>query len=236
GEGSAKTYPDIAGSYVARPAAMAELDGRLLIADLGSPVIHSIDARDPCQLTPLTPLIATSFEEPSRVVTTSRVAISPLSPTGARYVYAVDEFGDELASVIPFDISPTASGRTPIVRSGSALNPFEAPDRIEFSAAVKDVAFALLERPVPDAATGEAISGTLCNPNPGISDTSIGALYRPVSDNSGARPGQLRGLFGYALLSDGRLSLIDIEDFDRDCRRPKTLNASATLDFRGCAH
>ncbi len=235
-EGPAKTYPDIAGTYVARPAAMAALDGRLLIADRGSPVIHSIDARDPCQLTPLAPLIATSFEDPSRVVTTSRVAISPLSPTGARYVYAVDEFGDELASVIPFDISPTSSGRTPIVRSGSALNPFEAPDRIEFSAPVKDVAFALLERPEADAATGEAISGTLCNPDPSISDTSIEALYRPTSDTSGARPAALRGLFGYALLSDGRLSLIDIEDFDRECRRPKSLNATGTMDFRGCVN
>lgn len=236
GGSGAMTYPDLAGTYQASPAGMDELDGTLVIADRSAPVVHLIDARDPCNLEALEPLIATSFEDPTRVVTTSRVAVSPLTPTGKRYVYAVDEFGQELASVIAFDVSPTAVSRTPIVRSGAPLNPFESPDRIEFSSAVKDVAFAMLSRPVADAATGEAISGTLCNPDPNISENSIQAAYRPTSDDEGARPYALRGLFGYALLSDARLALIDIEDFDHECRRPISLNPSSQMDFRGCVN
>src|SRR5690606_20743529 len=59
--------------------------------------------------------------------------------------------------------------------------------------------------------------------------------YRPTSnDDLGARPGLLRGLFGYALLSNGNVAIVDIEDLDAPCRRPVTANHSSTPDFRGC--
>lgn len=233
-------YPDIEGEYEPRPAGFDLLGGRLLVADRGSPLIHVLDVSDPCAIEEGQPLVAASFNDPARIVTTSRVAQSPETQSGQRFVYAVDEVGGELASVVVFDLSEGEGSRLPLVRPGSPLNPFEAPDRLEFGSAVKDVAFARLERPQRDPAVGEAITGVACNPDPTIDPDSIGARYRSdesgsgAFDDVGASPAVLRGVFGYALLSDGRSMVIDIEDLDAACRRPKSLNPSEALDFRGC--
>lgn len=232
--GFVREYPEIAGEYEPSPAGMDMLDDLLLVADRAGPLVHVLDAADPCDLSEQEPLVATSFSNPSRVVTTSRVAVSPLTQDSRRFVYALDEQGDELASVMVFDVSAGASSRLPLIREGSALISFEAPDRLEFSAAVKDVGFAKLDDPYIDPITGESVTGVHCNPDPGISQDAIEALYRPSSDEAGARPFQLRGLFGYALLSSGRLVVVDVEDFDADCRRPISVNVSSEPDFRGC--
>src|SRR5690606_10969552 len=118
--------------------------------------------------------------------------------------------------------------------SGSPLLPFEAPDRIEFTSAVKDIGFALTDRSQIDPVTGAATSGILCDPDPSVSRDSPGALYRPSSEISGAGPFVMRGLFAYALLGNGGVSVIDVEDFDAACRRPVTVNRSDEMDFRGC--
>lgn len=236
GTGNFQYYPEIAGEYSPQPSGMDALEGNLLVADKGGPLVHLLDAREPCDLSELEPLIATSYETPDRFVTTSRVAVSPLTQSGQRFVYTIDEKGDELASVIAFEVSAGASSRLPLLREGSPLVSFEAPDRLEFAAAVKDVGFAALDAPYIDPVTGESVTGVLCDPNPSTSSSSLGALYRPSSDDAGARPLQLRGTFGYALLSSGRLAVIDIEDFDAPCRRPKEVNTSSELDSRGCAN
>src|SRR5690606_32428640 len=80
-----------------------------------------------------------------------------------------------------------------------------------------------------------AVTGIECNPDPAASSSDLGISYRPTSDTTGAGPNVLRGLFGYALLSDGAVSVIDIEDFDQACRRPKERNRTSELDFRGCS-
>lgn len=219
-----------------RPAGMASQDGMLLVADRATPAVHVVDAHDPCSLTELAPLVATSFEQPERVVTTSRVALSPRTADGRRFAYAVDELGDEQASIMVFDLTPGVVSRTPLVRPGSVDAFLEPPDRIEFGSPVKDVAFALFDQPEPDVATGVGTVGTLCDPDPRASSTSIGASYRSSNDFvTGAAPRKLRGLFGYALLGSGSLALIDIEDFDAPCRRPHVANPDAVPDWRGCA-
>ncbi len=229
-------------SFTPRPAGMA-LDGsRLFIADQGSPLVHVLDVSDPCSVVEQEPLVATSFLSPERVVTTSRVAVSPVSTTGQQFVYAIDELGedasrlgDNVASVMVFDVSPGQSQRTPLVRANSALVPFEPPDRIEFAAAAKDVTFALHDRPLADLVTGEAVIGTRCDPNPGVDLSSPAARYRSSSSfDSGAGPNTLRGLFGFVLLSNGQVAVIDVDDFDAACRRPRTTNQAAREDFRGC--
>ena len=227
-------YPDIAGDYESHPAGMDTYGDLLAIADRGAPLIHLLDARDPCQLVELEPLYATSYNSPARKVTTSRVAISPVTKAGEQFVYAIDEVGDELSDIIPFDVSSGSISRLPLLRSGSPLLPFEAPDRLSFGAAVKDVAFAQLDRPLSEPVLGQSFSDITCDPNPNLSQSAVGAQYRPSSDEVGAGPSVLRGTFAYALLSSGRLSVIDIEDYDAPCRRPRTLNPSSTPDFRGC--
>ncbi len=45
----------------------------------------------------------------------------------------------------------------------------------------------------------------------------------------------LRGLFGFAMLSNGQVAVIDVEDFDKPCRRPVTSNMSKDFeDLHGC--
>lgn len=236
GETTWVTYQEVGGSYTPRPAGMAQNRSVVLVADQGAPVIHQIDTTDACAPTELTPLYATSFEEPTRVVTTSEIAVSPVTPSGARYAYVVDEVGDGRSNVMVFDLASSAQSRAPLVREGAPLIPAEAPDRLEFPTGVKDVGFALLDRASIDPATGVATTGVHCDPDPSTSRNAPGARHRPNSDlDDTAEPGVLRGLFGYVLLSNGGVSVIDIEDFDAACRRPSEANRSATLDHRGCS-
>lgn len=235
GEDPWVVYDALGGTYESRPAGMDHRDGTLLLSDQASPIIHRYDTRDVCQLAPLEPLIATSFDEPDRVVTTSRVALSPKTASGTQVVYAVDERGDGASNVIVFDVSEGVSSRVPLVRSGAPLLSHQSPDRISFGSNVQDVTFALIDRAEVDPATGVATTGIECNPDPTLPLSDPGARYRPSSETVGAGPYVMRGLFGYALLSNGLVSVIDIEDFDAACRRPRTTNEASSLDFRGCA-
>lgn len=235
GEGGVFVYDQLGGDYLPHPSGMDERDGLVIVADHASPVVHRIDARDACAPSTLSPFYLTSLLQPGRVVTSSRVAISPQTPTGGQYVYAIDEIGNQLSSVAIFDISEGTYANTPLVRPYSSTMPLESPDRIEFSSAVKDVAFVYQDRPIASPATGVGATGTACDPDPDATGKTIAAEYRPTSnDDLGARPGLLRGLFGYALLSNGNVAIVDIEDLDAPCRRPVTANHSSTPDFRGC--
>lgn len=219
----------------ARPAGMAAREGSLLVADRGAPVVH-VFPETPCSLDEQAPLVVTSLEQPSRVVTTSKVAISPTTPSGERYAYVVDDRGRDHASVAVFDLTPGRVSRTPLIRPDSTSMPLEPADRIEFAAAVKDVGFASLDWAVPDPDTDVSTTGVRCDPDPDLPDDAAGALYRPSQDlTTGARPTRLRGLFGFALLSSGGVGVIDIDDFDAECRRPTGTNQAAGPDFRGCS-
>ncbi|HEY3497638.1 MAG TPA: hypothetical protein VGK73_23230, partial [Polyangiaceae bacterium] len=223
-------------SYTAQPTGMAALDGRLYVADQGVPLVHVLDVSSPCNLNELPPLLPMSFEDPMRVVTTSRVAVSPLTPSGKRFVYALDQDDRPTASLMAFDVSPGSTDRTPIVRSGSLYLPGEQPDRIQFLSPVGDVTFALRDLPREDPDTGVATGGLMCDPNPAAESSEPGTLYRPSGDyTSGARPVLLRGLFGFAMLTSGEVAVIDVEDFDAPCRRPLETNPLGSPDFRGCA-
>jgi hypothetical protein len=219
------------------PAGFALADnGTLYVADATAPVVHVIDAKDPCALSEQPPLFTRSIENSSRVVTTSRLAVSPLTPSAKRFVYAIDQFDWPTASVMAFDVSPGSTNRTPIVRPGAALLPFEAADRIQFAGSPKDLTFVLRDRPEVDPATGNVAVGESCDPDPTHTATdSVGALYRPSLDyTTGARALELRGVFASVLLTNGQVSIVDVEDFDAPCRRPTSVNQSSEEDFRGC--
>jgi len=233
--GDTMTYGPFDGPFTPRPTNMDDRDGWLLVADENAPVVHML-ASDPCSLEEHQPLVLTSFIEPERVVTSKRVAISPRTPTGQQFAYVVDEHGDKFASIAVFDLTPGRMTRTPLLRPYSTEMLAEPPDRITFGAPVKDVAFAYIDRPAIDPDTEIGIGRIACDPDPAVSDTEGGGVYRPASDfDSGAQPSVMRGLFAYALLSSGAVATIDVEDLDAACRRPAEGNASAVPDFRGCA-
>jgi hypothetical protein len=218
-----------------QPAGFAVDEGRLYVADQAAPVIHVLDTSNVCEMVELPPLLPMSLREPDRVVTTRRVAVSPLTPSNKRFVYAIDAEDQPGASVMVFDVSPDSNERTPLVRSGSPELPGEKPDRLGLASSAKDVTFAYRDLPYADPVTGVGTFGTLCDPDPALPADSPAALARPSRDfSSGARPGLLRGLFGFVLMSDGTIAVVDVEDFDAPCRRPVSANQSSTPDFRGC--
>jgi hypothetical protein len=221
-----------------QPAGLAlSDDNRLYIADQAAPVIHVLDTSSVCNLSELPSLLPMSLREPQRIVTTRRVAVSPLTPAGQRFVYAIDAEDQPGASVMAFDVSPGSTNPTPLVRSGSVELRNEKPDRLWLRSAAKDVTFAYRDIPYVDGATGAAQFGTRCDPDPNPAlDGTPAALARPNGDyTAGARPGLLRGLFGFILHIDGSIAVVDVDDFDAACRRPIAANASSVPDFRGCS-
>jgi hypothetical protein len=217
------------------PGGMAMSGTELYVADRSLPVVHVLDVTDPCSPTENPPLLPYSYLAPKRVVTTSRVAVSPLTPTGKQFVYAIDEDDQPTASVMVFDVSAGVTNRTPVVFPGAPRQPFSAPDRLRFSAPARDVRFVMRDFPAPDPVTGVGQFGLTCDPNPDLSLTAAAAQYRPNSDfTSGARPANLRGVFGFVMLTNGQIPIIDVEDFDAPCRRPIFKNTSTLPDFRGC--
>jgi hypothetical protein len=230
----ATLYPPITAT-APTPAGMALSGSQLYVADHTLPVVHVLDVSDPCAAVEQTPLLPEAYLDPNRVVTTSRVAVSPLTPTGKQYVYAIDEKDQPTASIMVFDVSAGTTSRTPVIFSGAPRQPYSPPDRIRFSAPVRDVSFVIRDFPEPDPTTGVGVFGVQCDPNPTASVTSPGALYRPTSDfTDGARPVNLRGVFGFAMLTNGQIPIIDVEDFDAPCRRPIYPNPTSVEDFRGC--
>ena len=221
-----------------QPAGIALADDRLYVADQAAPVVHVLDTNSVCGMHELDALLPMSLREPQRIVTTNRVAVSPLTPAGRRFAYAIDAEDQPGASVMVFDVSPGATERTPLVRSGSPELPGEPkPDRLMIGSSARDVTFAYRDIPYVDPKTGVAEFGVRCNPDPTADSSSPGALARTATDfATGARPGLLRGLFGFILLTNGSIAVVDEDDFDSDCRRPVSTNPDSTPDFRGCAN
>jgi hypothetical protein len=225
-----------------RPGGLALVDDRLtgeerlFVSDRGAPVIHVLDAKNPCALAEKEPLLPMSYTNPSAAVTTKRLAASPLTSQQKRYLYAVED-SNPGGRLMFFDISLGATDRTPLLRPRSALMPLEDPDRITFGAPVNDVTFARPDRIKADAITGSGPVGVFCDPDP-AKDPNLGpAKFRPSPElGEGARPSLLRGVFGFAALSSGSVGIIDVEDFDAPCRRPASVNTASTPDFRGCSN
>lgn len=222
-----------------RPAGFGVSDGRLFVGDLGVPLVHVLDTSSVCGARELPSLLPMSYVEPWRVVTTSRVGVTPVTPAGKQFVYAVDSNDQPTSSVMMFDVSDGVTDRTPIVRPGWPKQPREAADRLQFPAPVADLTFALRDLADSDPATGVAELGTECDPDPALplNPPPPEVQYRSNADHTqGARPRLLRGLFGLVLLTNGQVYVVDVDDFDHKCRRPIGANASSTPDFRGCAN
>jgi len=234
------TYPAQHVSAAATPGGFAAAADSVYIADLTRPVIHVLDVKDPCKAKELEPLLPRSYNEPNRLVTTSRVAVSPPTRQGNQFLYAIDQNDQPSASVMAFDLGKIASNpdndnlRTPLIVKNFPRTPvMRAPDRLRFPAPVRDVSFVMRDFPKADPETGAGEYGLSCNPDPNASTPDT--LYQPNADYSdGARPINLRGLFGFAMLTNGQVAVIDVEDFDAPCRRPVTTNPAKDEDLHGC--
>lgn len=222
-------------SFDARPSDFALQEDTLYVSDYEAPVIHVLDVADPCNIEERPPLLPQSFMDPSAVITTRKVAASPLTPSGKRYVYAVDGSAQSAGSVMVFDVSRESGQRTPVIRPRSREIDREPPDRIQFDQEVADIEFAVHDFPEADPRTGVAVEGVSCEPQPERSG-SVGALYRPdPEDGEGAGPRKLRGAFAFVVLHSGFVVTVDIEDLDAPCRRPASVNRSDVPDLFGCA-
>jgi len=238
------TYATTNMSALPTPGGLAVLGDHVYVADNTRSVVHRLDVSDPCTDKELPPLLPVSFEQPWRAVTTSRVAVSPLSitsknPGGQQFLYAIDQNDPQAASVMVFDLTvidpKDDSTRTPLIFPGAPRQPYLPVDRLRFNAPAKDVSFVLRDFPKPDGTTGAGQFGLTCEPDPGVPLSDPATLYRPNSDYSdGARPINLRGMFGFAMLSNGQVAIIDADDFDAPCRRPVTSNPGAVEDIHGC--
>lgn len=222
---SSKT-PDYAAQYTPQPTSLAYAAGKLYVSDLNAPVIHVLDMPTPCEPVELLPLLPTSAETPERIVKTTRIAVmDQATPDFERFLYAVDV---DDASVMIFDVSEGSTNRSPLVRPHPEWNPLAARDRVKFAAAPVDLMIIQRDVPATIEGTGVAPAGLRCDPNPalklcesGVEVCDPATAYRttPAYD-LGAGPLKLRGVFAFAALSSGRIAVIDIDDFDADCRGP----------------
>jgi len=213
-EQTQSTQP-LAQSFAAQPSDMALDDRRLYVADSGSPVIHVVDMPTPCAPIERPGLLALSAENPERVVTTTRIALSPPTLDLKRFLYAIDDVD---GSLMFFDISNGSTTRTPVQRNDTGINPFQPADRIRFQ--VPPRALISLEHlnDTADPSTGSSVP-VRCDPNP--DSTGPGAIYRTASTyDSGARPTLLRGVFSFVVLASGDIVTIDVDDYDSPCRGP----------------
>jgi hypothetical protein len=227
------------------------------VADSMLPLIHVVDVSDPASPKELDPLLATSVVNPTRSVTVGQLAVSPVTsqfthPSGraSRYLYAIDQ-GE--GSLMVYDVTDPLDGpRSPMERPHPELNPFVDPDRIAFSAPVATLTFAMHDWPLANQAAVAAgtsptpyYSGLMCNPNPNAHpDAGVfldnGAYYRVdqaglIQTNGTADffPGRLRGVFGFATLSNGTIVAIDVDDWDAPCRRPDPMATTNVTDLGG---
>ncbi len=211
-------------------------ESRLYVADSQTPLVHVLDATDPCDLRALEPLQPQSLTRPDAIITTRKVAVSPLTPGGKRFVYAIDDsMSASAGTVMAFDVSPQSTQRTPIVRERANYLPLEDPDRITVQGHASDVEFVFLDFPnsvprVGSTTVGVQIEGVACEPNPNeASSDSLEASYR-----DSASPAELRGTFAYVTTFDGQVHVVDVEDLDAQCRRPIPANPGPQEDLAGC--
>jgi hypothetical protein len=207
--------------YRAHPVHLSQdpENGLVYVADDMAPVVHVIDVADPCSPVERPPLLPMSVLDPWRVVYTREVAVSSTTTSGKKFAYAIDQ---REGSMMIFDVSTGSTNRTPLLRPYPDRNPFQARDRIAFTVPIKSLVF-LMRDPTPlgDPVTGAAVAGITCDPD--ANSTAIGTGYRTSADfTTGANPRKLRGIYGAAMLTNGQIVFIDVDDFDAACRRPKT--------------
>ncbi|CAN5315428.1 hypothetical protein BH09MYX1_BH09MYX1_15620 [soil metagenome] len=222
-------------------------DGRFLyIGDDALPIVHAVDTLGG-KLSELAPYVASSLITPSRIVTTTEIAVSPVTHDFKRYLYALD---DRDGTIIIYDASdPLTAKREPMVRPNAELTPAQPPDRVRFAQPVTAFSFVRHDQPLQNVYPGKPNfvqrTGLQCNPNRLVerndqssslgpftdtsgnaTDVALGAYYRAnIAQNIELGPARLRGVFAFATLTTGQVVVIDVDDWDAACRRPSHLTS-----------
>jgi hypothetical protein len=216
-----------------RLVSVARDDQMLYVADEKVPLVHVLDMstlQKGVAPRELPPYLATSQTDPGRAIQLTQLAVSPPTRDYKRYLYAIDKIE---GSILVFDVTdPAKAQRSPLSRPHPELNPFQAPDRIAFSAPVVAVAFARHDLPLQQlngVPTPSSASGVLCNPNHNLDSNplaDLGYFYRANSTDPGQDigPRRLRGIFAFATLGNGQVLTIDVDDWDSPCRRPSDMS------------
>jgi hypothetical protein len=217
----------------------AVADGHILyVADDTLPVIHVIDMTTAGAPREIDPLLATSIVNPSRKVSVGTLAVSPPTRDYRRFLYALDK---REGSIIVYDVTDIGTlpdaPHVPLTRPHPETNPFQPPDRILFNVPVAAISFARHDFAPRENGqiSGAAKRGLLCNPNDNAGTDPArfvdpGAFYRAnVPDQIvSLGPYRLRGIFGFATLSNGTIVTIDVDDWDAPCRRPANMEIATS--------
>jgi hypothetical protein len=203
-------------SFKPLPAGMTRDGDRLYIADRAAPVIHRLDMKSPCEPFELPPLATASAEDPNRTVFTSRVAVSPLTLDLERYLYAIDVID---GSIMVYDVSDDSPSLFPLQRANAQTNPFQPTDRLRFQTPPRDIVILQHQNDNANEVTGSTLP-IRCDATSG--SNSPGSDYQTNDEfDRGAGPRRLRGVFAFAILESGDIVVIDIDDYDAECRGPK---------------
>ncbi len=229
GTGDAGAVPEA--SDAPRIGDGARDDHYLYLADSARPVVHVIDVADPAKPKELAPYVLTSAVDATRVGGTLSVAVSPPTRNFKRFLYAIDSVD---GSIAVFDATdPTTASRAPLQRPHPEANPFQAPDRLVFGAKAAQVAFARHDFPLLRDAKGNVLpspkTGLLCNPNPGATDDGVAYTANGNYTATALGPNRLRGIFGFVTLTNGEVTVIDVDDWDAPCRRPADLGGTVPV-------
>lgn len=210
----------------AQPRTFVKDRSKLYVTDSALPIVHVVDLTYPLAPKEREPLVTSSLTDPNRMVTVKDLAVSPETREYKRYLYAVDE---KQGSLMVYDVTDDNSPRMPLTRPHPQSNPFDATDRVTFTAPIAAVQFARYELPL----ASQRVTGALCNPNANIDilnpDTKQlvgysdqgGYLRKNVTDTLG--PSRLRGVFGFVTLTNGQVVTLDVDDWDAPCRRPDSM-------------
>ncbi len=169
-------------------------DGRMLyVGDDQLPIVHVVDTANG-GLAELEPYVATSLTTPSRIVTTTEVAVSPSTHDFKRYLYALD---DRDGSIIVFDATdPLTAKRSPMSRPNAELDPAQPPDRIRFAQPITTFAFVRHDlplgqwvvldkdgKPTPQPANAQK-TGLQCNPSRAVEHGQKGRSLGPFTTDA----------------------------------------------------
>lgn len=221
------TAPMAQVEFESQPAAMTRSGDRIFVSDVKAPIIHVLSMTTPCSPDEQEPLLPSSRQNPGRTVTTNAIsATGNLSSSLKQFVYAVDDYD---GSLMVFDVSPTSTTRRPLVRPNAPWTPLQPSDRVDVGVPVQDIALIEHDSPIVPPGASAAPQGIRCDPDPALTTCTSNSslcdpetLYRTgAAYDVGAGPTRLRGSFAYLVLSTGQIAVVDIDDFDAQCRIPK---------------
>jgi hypothetical protein len=116
-------------------------------------------------------------------------------------------------------VSDGSNERRPIERPMPETNPFHPSDRVRFRAPPRALLLLQHQNDVANSETGATLP-VRCDPDPNSDGPGTAYQTTPAFDR-GASPAKLRGVFAFTILSTGSIAVLDVDDWDANCRGPR---------------